>query len=308
MMTRRRFLAISAAALAGPAAGAAALGAMAQGAAPPIRWQGHAMGAEISLSLDADISVARPAIRAVRDLIERCEMQFSLYRPQSALSRLNHDGHLSAPAEPFHRLLRLCDDMHRLTNGRFDPSIQPLWSALAQGGDANAARQAIGWRRVRITPAHISLGRGQALTLNGIAQGFATDLVAQTLRDAGLSRVLVNIGEFHAGGRPWTLGISDPVHGLVAVRNLRNRAIATSSPGAMHLSAGQPHILNPRGADAPLWSTISVEAAEASIADALSTAFCHAPAQEIANMLRMAPGTPEAICVAADGSIHRIRP
>ncbi len=303
MMTRRRFLAISAAALAGPAAGA-----LARGATSPIRWQGHAMGAEISLSLEADISVARPAIRAVRDLIERCEMQFSLYRPESALSRLNRDGHLYAPAEPFHRLLRLCDDMHRLTNGRFDPSIQPLWSALAQGRDAGAARQAIGWRRVRITPAHISIGRGQALTLNGIAQGFATDLVAQTLRDAGLNRILVNIGEFHAGGRPWKLGISDPLHGLVAVRTLQDRAIATSSPIAMQLSAGQPHILNPRGTDAPLWSTISVEADEASIADALSTAFCHAPAQEIASVLRMAPGAPEATCVATDGSIHRIRP
>lgn len=40
----------------------------------------------------------------------------------------------------------------------------------------------------------------QALTFNGIAQGFATDLVADVLRDHCLTNTLVNIGEYRAMG------------------------------------------------------------------------------------------------------------
>ena len=294
MMTRRRFLTISAAACATPVTAA------------PQRWRGYAMGAEIGLTLDAPAAVARPAIRQVRALLSGCERLFSLYDPESSLSRLNRDGLLPQPVPEFHSLLRRCDAFHHLTRGQFDPTVQPLWSALSTGGDAVAARAKIGWDRVSVSPQEITLGAGQQLTLNGIAQGFATDLVAQALRSAGLTRVLVNIGEFHAGGRPWHLGISDPVHGLVATRRLTDRAIATSSPGAQPLGQEATHILNPKGAQAPRWSSVSVEAADATSADALSTAFCHMPKPAIARALQAAVGTPSALCVGHDGVIHDI--
>ena len=165
---------------------------------------------------------------------------------------------------------------------------------------------AVGWSRVVLDPGRISLGKGQGITLNGIAQGFATDWVAGLLQDAGLTDILVNIGEYHAGGRYWTLGISDPERGLVATRKLKNRAVATSSPGAMLLAGGQSHIVNTVGTANPVWSTVSVEAIEATTADALSTAFCHATPTEIAAMLNRAPGNPVAICVPTKGAIQTI--
>lgn len=295
MITRRRFLAISAAAMATPAVAA------------PVTWQGYAMGATVSLTLDAPEAVARPAIARVRAILARCEQLFSLYDPHSALSRLNSEKQIPAPDGVFQDLVTLCGDMHRATAGRFDPTVQPLWSALAKGDETAEARRAIGWERVKITPARIAIGADQALTLNGIAQGFATDLVASALHEAGLSKVLVNIGEFHGAGRPWRLGVSDPVHGLVATRLLQDRAIATSSPGAMPLGQDGTHILDPLGQPGPVWSTVSVEADSAAVADALSTAFCHAPKDEISAMLRVAPGRASALCVAQDGTVHTIQ-
>jgi thiamine biosynthesis lipoprotein len=41
---------------------------------------------------------------------------------------------------------------------------------------------------------------GQALTFNGIAQGFATDLVVGELQAAGAEKVLANIGEYAGFG------------------------------------------------------------------------------------------------------------
>ena len=258
MIPRRRFLAISAAALAFPARAA------------PTRWQGRAMGAEVSLTLEAPKATAQAAVQKVQNILHETETLFSLYDPSSQLSRLNATGRLERPDPRVVALLGLCDQAHRLTGGRFDPTVQPLWQALAQGQDPEPARRLIGWHRVTRGDGEITLAPGQALTLNGIAQGYATDRVSAALKAAGLSRVLVNIGEYHGWGRNWQIGVADPVHGLVARQTLNTRALATSSPGALHLGT-ETHILSPDGR-APLWSTVSIEGPSATMADALSTA------------------------------------
>ncbi|MRU14558.1 FAD:protein FMN transferase [Roseovarius sp. A21] len=291
MITRRRFLAISAAALALPAR------------AEPVHWQGRAMGAEVSLTLEAPKAQAQTALQEVKQILRKTEALFSLYEPSSRLSQLNATGRLDRPEARFTELLKLCDQAHRLTNGRFDPTVQPLWQALAQGKTPDPTRRLIGWDRVTIGPQAITLAPGQALTLNGIAQGYATDLVSAALKHAGLTRVLVNIGEYHGTGHDWQVGVADPTHGLVATRTLNDRALATSSPGAMRLGPDQPHILDPHGA-LPKWSTVTVEADTAAMADALSTAFCHTSHKDIQRILKAAPGHSKALCVAPSGTLH----
>ena len=180
--------------------------------------------------------------------------------------------------------MQACTQVHAATGGLFDPTVQPLWRALAEGQPPEAARALIDWSRVRHSAASVTLGEGQALTFNGIAQGFATDLVAEALRDAGLERTLVNIGEFRGTGGPWRLGISDPEIGMIGTRTLTSSAIATSSPKAVPLG-GQGHILH--GHAKPRWSTVSVEAATATMADGFSTALTMARLEDI----RAAVGT-----------------
>ncbi|WP_170756553.1 FAD:protein FMN transferase [Ruegeria lacuscaerulensis] len=291
MMNRRRFLAVSAAALGAPAT------------AQPTEWRGHAMGAEVSLTFDANPEAAASAITKVQALLDRAESLFSLYRPDSDLVRLNQTGILVNPAPEMLELLSICDWAHGRTGGRFDPTVQPLWLAAANGRNLDAARELIGWDRVRISEDRIVLGQGQQLTMNGIAQGFVTDLVANTLRNAGWTNVLVNIGEYYAAGRIWRLGVSDPVHGIVQTVRLRDRAIATSSPSVLRLSPVHLHILNAKNERPALWSTVSVEAANAAMADALSTALCHVPASEIADILSLSKGNPKAICTHESGEV-----
>jgi len=260
MITRRRLLVISAAALALPAR------------SDPLRWTGRAMGAEAQLTFHAPAPLAKQAIAAVQQEITKGEALFSLYNPDSALSELNRHGTLSNPDPDFVAVLRIANTVHHATGGAFDPTIQPLWQALAQGTDTAPARDLIGWGRVQIAQDHIHVGTGQKLSLNGIAQGFVSDRVATRLKSLGLTHVLVNIGEFATIGGPWNLGISDPQHGLFASQTLTDRAIATTSPQAT-LLRGNSHILNPANRTAPQWSTISVVADSAALADASSTAF-----------------------------------
>ena len=261
MISRRRLLSIAAASLcAGHPLGAG-----------EAVWRGRALGAETSIKLRGDGQFAREVIHAVNAELRRIEELFSLYDPASALARLNAAGVLDDPPADFVALLQLCDRLHTATKGAFDPTVQPLWRAHATGGDIPAARALIGWDRVGISADRVTLDSGQALTLNGIAQGWASDRIAALLRAAGYGEILVDIGELVALGGPWHIGVAAQSGQVLDRVALRDRAIATSSPRAM-LIGGAPHILSTDDSPNPLWHTVSVEADSAAMADGLSTA------------------------------------
>ncbi len=290
--TRRRFLAVTAfAALARPALAA------------PADWQGVVMGADARLTLHGPPRQTGPALTAALARMAQIEDLFSLYRLNSAVSQLNATGRLDDPDPDFLALLRLAGDVHALTEGRFDPTVQPLWRALAEGRDPGPARALIGWDRLRIAADRVQLAPGQALTLNGIAQGFAADAVRAVLAQHGLTRALVDLGEFAALGGPWRVGVGDPGLGLVLDRSLSGNAIATSSPTAMMLGSA-PHILDPTGKTDQLWSTLSVEADSAALADGLSTALCLADRPALATILRRAgPAVTRITAIAPNGDL-----
>ena len=270
MLTRRRFIAIS----------AAVAPSMAMANTGPYVETGIALGAKVTLRLhhpDAP-QLATLAMTEIR----RLEGIFSIYLPDSAISRLNHDGTLSAP--PFELLdcLSLAGAVHAASGGRFDPTIQPLWAAEAMATGrghplADAERAAVrgltGWDGVTLSPEAIALRPGMALTLNGIAQGYIADRVAALLASHGLTRALIDTGELRAlpEGR-W------PVHLPDREIPLEGRALATSSPLGMTFGGDgrTSHIIDPALGRPiqPRWQSVSVSAPLAGMADALSTAAC----------------------------------
>ncbi|NEY91388.1 FAD:protein FMN transferase [Rhodobacteraceae bacterium KMS-5] len=264
-MSRRRFLSLTAVAALVPGRGQAA------------DWRGIGFGAALSLRLvgGAPRQTAR-AFRKVEQEIARIEATASLHR-DSALTRLNRDGHLSHPDTGFLALLALAGQVHHATGGAFDPTVQPLFLATATGGDLAAARALVGWQSVILDAQEVRLAPGQALTLNGIAQGWAADRIAAVLRAEGFDHALIDMGEVQALGRradglPWQARVLTPEGRALADLPLSDRALATSAPRGTLIGAGVPHILGPQG-QPPLWSTVSVSAPSAALADALSTAF-----------------------------------
>lgn len=257
-MKRRRFLTLSAAFACAPSLSRADT------------WRGKALGADVSVTLHGPREMTEKALADVPRLLVNFEQTFSLFHPTSSLSKLNMMGRLRNPNTLMRTLMNRADQAHRLTDGVFDPTVQPVWEAMARGRDVTRARAAMGWHRVRSSDAMIELQTGQALTFNGIAQGFATDVMRLLLAQHGATNALINIGEQAAMGGPFTLGLEDPEHGHIGTRDLSDRAIATSSPGALRIG-DHSHILSPKG-DQPIWSTVSIEAQSATLADALSTA------------------------------------
>jgi FAD:protein FMN transferase len=311
-VARRRFIHISAA-----AAGMALLPAVGR-ASPTFAdarrqlriWRGVALGADAMLQLHhPDPAAADRLINACLVEVSRLERIFSLYRDDSALSRLNRDGHLTDPPIELVELLGQAESFSKLTAGAFDATVQPLWDLYANhfaapdadpSGPSEAAIAAVlacvGQEALEIDPLGVSFAKpGMSVTLNGIAQGYITDRIVDLLRRAGIDRSLVDMGETRAigprpSGEPWIVGLEDPrAPGHVAERiEIANQAVATSGGyGTLFDAAGRfDHIFDPStGRTSWRYLSISVIANTATTADALSTAFSLMPTEGIGKIV-----------------------
>lgn len=262
-----------------------------------------AFGTTVSIAVvHRDRGTAERAIAAALCSAHAVDRLMNLHSPRSEVARLNRDGILRRPSRQLLAVLEETRRLSQLTGGAFDITVQPLWqafSAAAAGpGQARlprerdrlrAARQ-VDWRHVEFDASVVRLMRpGMAITLNGLAQGYAADLALQTLRDHGIGAALLDTGEFIARGRkpavegadiwhPWTLGVRDPRNAaaLDAIVRLDERAMATSgdyastfTPDCMH-----HHIFDPATGFSPLdLASVTVMAPTGLQADGLSTAF-----------------------------------
>lgn len=301
--TRRRLLTIM-----GAAAGLAlfpGVGGTSTRAMPRWTWRGNALGAKAEMTLvHLDEARARQMIRLAVDEIERLENVFNLYRSNSELARLNRDGRLEAPSPDLVTLLSTASRYSELTDGAFDVTVQPLWHLYAEhfskaGADPDGpseaaietAKSLVDYRAIELAPAEIRLTRpDMAITLNGIAQGYITDRVADLLRAHGIGQTLIDLGEIRAlghrpNGRPWRVVIDGRAdHHAI---DLVDRAIATSSPAgtAFDRTGRFHHLFEPAtGRPAAAGRQISVIADRATTADALSTTFSIMPEKKLASI------------------------
>ncbi|MBB1491444.1 MULTISPECIES: FAD:protein FMN transferase [unclassified Paracoccus (in: a-proteobacteria)] len=263
-LPRRRFLAMSACAIALPAAAQARH-----------RWQGVALGADVALTVEGgDAAAARAFFAEAERSLRAIERQFSLFAG-SELVRMNALGRLGHPSDDMLALLDLAGRVHEATGGVFDPTVQPLWQARRLGQDEDAGMALVGWRDLQVAPGEIRLTRpGMALTLNGIAQGFAADRLAEVAARHHLTDVLIDAGEVRGlGPRDWRARIETPDGRVVRELALRGRALATSAAMGTRIGpdGDRPHIMGP-GGEGPRWAVASVSADSAALADALSTA------------------------------------
>lgn len=324
-LSRRRFIAVSAVAVGAPLALLKTLDTQAR----PIRWEGNALGAPASIQLyHADAARAQAAIGAALDELRRLEAIFSVYRADSALASLNRDGVLEDAPTDLMRLLGRALTLAEISDGVYDPTIQPLWQLYFRhftaadpdpaGPTANqieAALALVDWRTVEVDEGRrrIAFARpGMGLTLNSGAQGYITDRVAEVLRAHGFDRVLVDMGEPRAlsakpDGSAWRIGIANPADPArtVATLELVDRCIATSGGyGTLFDPAGRfTHLIDTRtGRTAPVHEGVSVIATTGAIADGLATAMLMAPPERRQAILRAAGGL-QAIYVTPQGVV-----
>ena len=285
-MNRRRFVHLLAATGLIGLGGSASLATMrSKSFYQPVYWQGQVMGADASLTLETpDRAQGEQALFALQRRLDELEQAFSLYIPTSHIARLNrtrqlqlNPGH-SRKDRDFLALLNEARFLFDLTEGYFDPTVQPLWQAFAN--QQIDIKPIIGFDKVRFNETGVQLEPGMALSLNGIAQGYITDQITSLLRAYGFDHMLVNMGEYRGIGRAWEISTGP---GKPVITLDKGTAVATSAPHALRFvnTPQQGHIFNPFrkiGQDQDYQKeTVTVIADHASLADGLSTACCILP-------------------------------
>ncbi|WP_435626358.1 FAD:protein FMN transferase [Candidatus Ferrigenium straubiae] len=327
VMSRRRFIAFVAA-----AAGLPLLLKTGSSQAKPVRWEGTALGAPASIQLyHADEAQARAAIAAGLDELRRLEAIFSVYRADSSISKLNREGVLENAPDDFIAMLTRALSLARISEGVYDPTIQPVWQTYFRHftaaspdlagpapRDLAAALELVDWRAVEVDAGNrkVSFARpGMGLTLNSGAQGYITDRVADTLRAHGFGNMLVDMGEPRAistkpDGSAWRVGIANPSNPdrAVVTLDLVDKCVSTSGGyGTLFDAKGAfTHLIDTRtGRTAPAMLGVSVVADTGVAADGLSTAMLMAPVERRQHILRSAGGQ-KAIYVTPEGVISTV--
>jgi len=190
-------------------------------------------------------------------------------------------------------IFNLSKKYSEMTNGAFDVTVQPLWNIYNKSftdlgkppsnTQISNALKLVDWKSIKVEKTKISYAiEGMSSTLNGIAQGYITDKIAESLINSGISNTLVQLGEYrgigdHPEGRPWRLLISNPEHtNSIGEVEFTDAAVATSAGlgTPFDLSGKYHHIFNPEsGYNDNEYLQVSVISKTAAEADALATAF-----------------------------------
>jgi thiamine biosynthesis lipoprotein len=309
-MQRRTFLCASL------GMGAMAAGSLLHGKAAPLRLHAAAdlaFGTVVSIKvLHHDAHQAELALADALAEARRVDALMSIYRPGSEVHTLNRDGRMARPGPHLLTVLREATRLSAQTGGAFDITVQPWWELARSGHSRAPALPLVGWRRMRMDADGITLGAGMAITLNGIAQGYAVDLARAALQARGIRHALIDTGEFGAlgaaeGGRAWMLGVRDPrrENAYAGFMPMDGRAVATSGDyeTAFTQDFSKHHIFDPATGDSPSeLAAVTVAAPSGILADGLSTAFMVMGARR---SLAMAAGMPGVDLVAIDKAGHR---
>lgn len=287
--------------------GLAVAGPLAAAARESLQWRERLLqgfGTTLWLrAAHADGGRVEEALDRAAATLRQIESQMSLFDEGSALSRLNRSGRLARPDAGLLQVLGVARDVAAASGGAFDVTMQPLWTAwetatregrLPTGRELAGARARVNWQAVEADADRLLLPRGFALSLNGIAQGHAADAVRAQLRSLGIRHAMLDTGETSVLGQgpdrlPWRFGIEEaaaagrPAPGpSVVVPD--GFAVATSSNRHTSFSADRRHhhIVDPRsGWSPPHWSSVTVVARRAVMADALTKVFFMLPAERL---------------------------
>jgi thiamine biosynthesis lipoprotein len=287
-------------------------------------WEGDALGAMSSMMIwHPNAMLAERTIARMVTEVRRLEEVFSLARPDSELSQLNLNGRIDRASTDLVTVLTASRGLGAATGGSFDPTVQPLWDvygtyfngpeATADGPPAEIidnTRRLVDYRGIEITGRTIRFDRwGMQATLNGIAQGYITDRIADLLRNEGFEHVVVELGESrvigdHPDGRPWRVALRDQLGATNRMVELSNGSLAVHGGyGTTFDASGRNHhIFDPAtGRSAMLVKEVVVFSPRAMDADGIGVALFVAGEERAAGILANYPGV-RALITRLDGT------
>lgn len=198
----------------------------------------------------------------IEQTMKEIDESLSMFNPQSTLARINA-GETDEADKMVEEILNLSFEVHKATNGCFDPTVAPLVNAwgfgfkngtLPDSVQVDSLRELVGLDKVTLKDHKITKQDSRIIMdFSAIAKGYAVDKVAETLRKKGVKNYMVEIGgEVVVKGispknKAWRVGIAKPTetegrnakgknqavkaeqdNGLQEILDLKDKAMATS--------------------------------------------------------------------------------
>jgi thiamine biosynthesis lipoprotein len=166
--------------------------------------------------------------RQIDSTLDKIDSSMSLYKPYSLINRFNHSSKGITIDEHFRRVIGKSLDTYRQSHGLFDVTVQPLveawgFSAKKTGKYPDSAAvlsmlRCIGSGYLELKGSRLMKKKPCIkVDLDGIAQGYSVDVLADFLEEKGIRNYLVEVGgeiRVHGreqpGNRKLTIGIEAP--------------------------------------------------------------------------------------------------
>jgi len=289
------------------------------------------MDTEVTITIYDHEDDYQEAMDAAFQRMEEIEHIASTWNESAEAFELNLDGSITQASDELLDIMQISIDYYELTGGSFDITVQPLldlWSfnpaADKQMWELNQTEQLerindtmplIGSDMVQISGSSITLEKqGMAITLGGVAKGYAVDQAIEVLEDKGIEHGLINAGGdiMTIGGKPdssWKIALENPEDkgDYITRLEVEGKAVATSGNYERYFneSASVGHILDPHSgfSSSGCWST-TIIAGDCTTADVLATAvFVMGPVEGMELVEEL--DDVEALIIDSQGEIFR---
>lgn len=230
-------------------------------------------------------------------IMAELEHKLSRFIETSDVARINqYAGSWVEVSSPTLELVEIAVELGHLTQGTFDVTIGAVLDLWGFGSDFKRvptedelaeALSTVDFRQIEIDceGSRVRIPAGTTLDLGGIAKGFIVQKALQYLREADVSRAIVNAGGDisvigkRPDGNPWRVGVQDPRNPseLRWIVPLEGQSIVTSGDYQRFFEfegRRYHHILDPRSGY-PAWGirSVTVIGDDAVVCDAVATAI-----------------------------------
>lgn len=268
-------------------------------------------------------------------VMQKVEMSLSPFADSSLISRIN-ENLTDSTDELVRRIFVASQDVNRLSQGAFDPTVAPLVNLWGFGyrdsgrepsqQQIDSALTLVGILECRLEGNRL-IKRHSATEFNfsAITKGYGCDLIGEMLRRNGCNDFIVEIGGevvasgLNQYGEPWRIMIDAPVDNDTAVVHKRMAVISATDCGVATsgnyrnfrtTASGRAwHTISPSTGRPCVSPTLSatVIAPDAMTADALATA-CMAMQPDAALKMINSLDSVKALLVTADSTGYVLHP
>jgi len=263
-----------------------------------VQYTDHAMGTNVTVWLwTADERAAAQAAEAVFGEMKRLDKEMTTWTQTSEVSQINAaagDRPVKISAETY-AVIERAVDISRRSKGLFDITIEAfkgVWNfdqdmdgSLPDPAEVKKRLALVNWKDIVLDRKQRSVflrRKGMAITLGGIAKGYAVDKCAALLRARGFHDFMMQAGgDMYVAGKKgddsWTVAIRDPrgeTNTYFAVAPVEDHSFSTSGDyerGFVKDGVRYHHIIDTRtGQPARASRSVTVRARDAFTADAWS--------------------------------------